>query len=255
MTFSGLVNPAGGLRYHQRALRHAKNLWHPFRWALGEWLLAWEPPETTLLLVGPSGGYNLQPFFFERFDRVVCLEPDPVARAVFGWKLSHAPLDRRPKLEFISDDRLVRHPERFLPLLSDLGDACLLFSNIIGQLRALLAVSSSEAPELARVRDVVRQSLVGRSWASFHDRFSGELRPAFEGTLLSDGRPSDEQLVERAYADEIEKNGALPAELLDHLTEGFFPTDLEHAYFSWELDPGLFHLIEAVRSAKVAGRA
>lgn len=243
MSLSSLTNPAGGLRYHQRALRHGKKLWQPFRWALGEWLLTWQPQEKTLILVGPSGGYNLQPFFLERFERVICLEPDPVARAIFAWRVRRAPLEHRPKLEFIGEDHLVRKPERFLPLLTSAGDACLLFSNIIGQLRVLLGVSDEDAPELERVRAVVRESLVGRSWASFHDRFSGTSRPAFEDALYCDQRPSDEELVARVYS----SDEGPTTELLDHLTAGFFPSALRHAYFTWELEPGLFHLIEAVQ--------
>src|SRR6185369_11877942 len=68
-------NAAGGINYHLRARRYAKKLWEPFRWSIGEWLLGWAPPERNLLLVGPSAGYNLQPFLFERFERVIVLEP------------------------------------------------------------------------------------------------------------------------------------------------------------------------------------
>ena len=69
LSAGALFNPAGGLRYHLRAYRHSARLWQPFRWTLGEWLLGWRPPETTLALFGPSGGYCLQPFLLERFAR------------------------------------------------------------------------------------------------------------------------------------------------------------------------------------------
>jgi hypothetical protein len=250
MSALGFINPAGGLRYHLRALRHSRSLWQPFRWALGEWLLEWEPPETTLLLVGPSGGYNLQPFLFERFQRVVCLEPDPVARAIFSRRLAKAPLDSRPKLEFVTEDYLIHRPERLLELLDGLGSACVLFSNVLGQLRSLLEVSSSGAPELLRVRESVQKALVGRSWASFHDRVSGFARPTFDGVVISDARLSDEEVVAAAYESSVSATQLANTELLDHLTEGFFPADLPHAYFVWELAPGLFHLIEGVCSPR-----
>jgi hypothetical protein len=250
MNGPAFLNPAGGLRYHLRALRHSRSLWQPFRWALGEWLLDWRPPETTLLLVGPSGGYNLQPFLFERFQRVVCLEPDPVARAVFARRLAKAPLDARPKLEFVSDDYLLQHPERLLELLEGLGSACVLFSNVLGQLRALLQVASSDAPELVRVREGVHEALVGRSWASFHDRVSGFARPTFDGVVIADARLTDDEVIAAAYEDSVTATQLANTELLDHLTEGFFPANLPHAYFVWELGPGLFHLIEGVCSAR-----
>jgi hypothetical protein len=254
MSGPAFLNPAGGLRYHLRALRYSQKLWQPFRWALGEWLLEWQPPETTLLLVGPSGGYNLQPFLFERFQRVVCLEPDPLARALFARRLAKAPLDARPKLEFVSEDHLLQQPERLLELLEGLGSACVLFSNVLGQLRALLEVASSDAPELVRVRDGVHAALVGRSWASFHDRVSGFARPTFDGVVLTEARLSDEEVVASAYENSISATQLANTELLDHLTEGFFPENLPHAYFVWELGPGLFHLIEGVCSVSANSR-
>ena len=250
MSGLGFINPAGGLRYHLRALRHSQALWQPFRWALGEWLLGWQPPETTLVLVGPSGGYNLQPFLFERFQRVICLEPDPVARAIFARRLAKAPLDSKPKLEFLSDDHLLERPERLVELLDGLGSACVLFSNVLGQLRALLEVASSDAPALVRVREGVQKALVGRSWASFHDRVSGFARPSFDGVVLADARLTDEEVIAAAYDSSASATGSGNLELLDHLTDGFFPTNLSHAYFVWELSPGLFHLIEGVCSAR-----
>ena len=254
MSGAAFLNPAGGLRYHLRALRYSRSLWQPFRWALGEWLLGWQPPETTLVLVGPSGGYNLQPFLFERFQRVVCLEPDPVARALFARRLAKAPLDARPKLEFVSDDHLLRHPERLSELLDGLGSACVLFSNVLGQLRALLEVSSSDDPELVRVRDGVQKAIAGRSWASFHDRVSGFARPTFDGVVTTDARLSDEEVVAAAYEDSVSATQLANTELLDHLTEGFFPAEFPHAYFVWELGPGLFHLIEGVCSPRAQAK-
>lgn len=243
------MNPAGGLRYHWRAFRHSRSLWQPFRWALGEWLLGWQPPERTLVIVGPSAGYLMQPYLFERFDRVVCLEPDPLARFLFRRKLARAPLERRPTLEFISDDRLIQHPEGLHELLESLGDVAVLFSNVLGQLRALLAVASSEAAELCRIKAEVRRVLAGRSWASFHDRVSGRLRPSFEQPLIADSRLSDAEVLSSLYVpDEPGLTGE--SELLDHLTERLFPAEREHVYFYWELEPGSFHLIEAVHAVR-----
>ena len=239
-------NPAGGLRYHLRALRYGKSLWQPFRWALGEWLLGWQPPERSLLLVGPSGGYCLQPFVFERFERIVCLEPDPVARLVFAQKLSRAPLERRPKLEFLSDDHLISAPEKLPRLLETLPDTALLFSNIIGQLRVLLGTGDVAAPQFQRVRAAIRESLTGRSWASFHDRVSGWSEPQFAQPLWAETRLTDAEVLEVLYGEPPSSTFDNTAELLNHQTSGIFPDDVPHSYFSWELLPSLFHVIEAV---------
>lgn len=249
MSESALFNPAGGLRYHFRALRYASTVWQPFRWAVGEWLLGWEPPERTLLLVGPSGGYSLQPFLFERFERVVCLEPDPVARLVFRRRLAKAPLERRPAIEFVADDHLVHHPERLGDLVRKLEPCAVLFSNVIGQLRVLLTATSAGNADLSRAREAVQRVLEGRSWASYHDRVSGTLRPEFNQPLVADGRLTDAEVLSVLYASDDSDDSA-PAELLDHLTDGFFPITLPHAYFVWELEPSWFHVIEGVRDLR-----
>jgi len=240
------LNPAGGLRYHLRALRHGRVLWQPFRWALGEWLLGWAPPEPTLVVVGPSGGYCVQPFLFERFERVICLEPDPVARFVFQRRLARAPLERRPKLEFVREDRLLEQPEAFGSWLSAQGPLALLFSNFVGQLPVLLGVQDPEAPPLRRVLEAVQHALAGRSWASFHDRVSGTTRPEFEQPLIANSRLGDDEVLEALYSESARSTSLERAELLDHLTLDFFPAELPHAYFSWELEPRVFHLIEGV---------
>jgi hypothetical protein len=240
---AGSFNPAGGLSYHLRALRFSERLWAPFRWPLGEWLLSWQPPEPTLVLVGPSGGYNLQPFLLERFERVVILEPDALAHWIFRYRLSRVPLERRPRLEFIQQDHLAFHPERLAPLLAELGPSAILFCNVIGQLRFLLDVDDSRGPRTSSVKDAVRGAIAGRSWASFHDRVSGQLAPTIEEAVGSDHRWSSSELIDAAY---YAGGEAVDAALLDHDTGGFFPEHLPHVYFRWELEPGTFHLIEAV---------
>jgi hypothetical protein len=248
MPQSSLFNPAGGLRYHLRARRYSKELWQPFRWALGEYLLSWQVSAKTLLLVGPSGGYCMQPFVFERFEQVVCLEPDPLARFIFRRRLARAPLERRPQLEFIAEDHLLGEPARLVRLADSLGDCALLFSNVLGQLRCLLNTDTTTEPRLARIREAVAEATACRAFASFHDRVSGDVRPTFEQPYLSDTRLSDEALLSRLFARHGGRARRTPPSLLCHLTEGFFPPTLPCAYFTWQLEPGQYHLIEAVSS-------
>ena len=243
------LNPAGGLRYHARGLRYAKTLWYDFRFALAEWLYAWETPERRLILVGPSAGYGFQPFFFERFEEILCLEPDPIARSLFALRLRRAPLETRPRLRFESEDLLLAEPERFRARLDAEGDAAVLFSNIVGQFRVLLAAESPKNERFARLRSALLPALGTRSYASFHDRVSGALEPLLEGAAVFDRRLDDRELVERFYPGNddpdamIRTDGSAP--LLDHLTAGFFPPERPHAYLAWELMPGTHHLIEA----------
>jgi hypothetical protein len=240
------LNPAGGLRYHVRGFRLSETLWAPFRFALAEWLYGWEPPEKKLVVVGPSAGWCVQPFFFERFEEVLCLEPDPVAHFLFRRRLAKAPLDARPRLRFDTEDRLLAGPDALARLLDAEGDAAVLFSNVLGQVRVLLGATTDDDARLDGVRRTVANATRGRSWASFHDRVSGELEPVLEGRYDAAARLSDDELRERFYATTT-PDGAPPPPLLDHLTAGFFPADRPHAYFTWPLLPGVFHLIEATR--------
>jgi hypothetical protein len=245
---SALLNPAGGLRYHLRGHRYAESLWSPFRFALAEWLYAWEPPEKKLVVVGPSGGYCVHPFLYERFDQVLCLEPDPLAKFVFLRRLARAPLDHRPKVRFDARDRLLAEPELLVKLLEAEGDTAVLFTNVLGQLRVLLDATEENDPRLVRIREAVRRATSSRSFASFHDRVSGSLEPLLEGRVDSPERLSDAEVVQHFYS---HHEGKDPERVLvNHLTRGFFPEDRPHAYFSWPLLPGVFHLIEATSSRR-----
>jgi len=253
MDLSSLLNPAGGLRYHFRALRYRNRQWKPFRWAIGEWLLGWQPREANLLLVGPSAGYCLQPFFFERFERIVCLEPDPVARSLFRRRLHRAPLERQPRLEFIAEDHLVRHPEKLTRLLDQLPDTCLLFSNVLGQLRALLDDENDAGPAFEPIEKTIRQSIQGRSWASFHDRISGYRHPNQEYPVTSSSRLSNQEILEEFFGLPASEQEERSVQWIDHLTEGLLPADLPHWYFPWEIEPGRIHVIEAVATPLLRG--
>jgi hypothetical protein len=250
------LNEAGGLRYHWRGFRYAESLWAPFRFALAEWLYAWEPPETRLVVVGASGGWCVQPFFFERFTDVLCLEPDPVAHLVFRRRLARAPLESRPKLRFESRDHLLADPTVLVRLLDAEGDVAVLFTNVLGQLRVLLGAESPEDARLGAVRRAVAAATRKRSWASFHDRVSGTVEPQIEQPFRAGARLTDAEIVRRFFpalevsATKTDGSG----ELLDHLTAGFFPAERPHAYFSWELMPRVFHLIEATCGVRSSPR-
>jgi hypothetical protein len=241
------LNEAGGLRYHLRGFRYAENLWQPFRLGLAEWLYAWQPPEKKLVVVGASAGWCVQPFFYERFTDVLCLEPDPLAHFLFRRRLARAPLETRPHLRFERQDHVLSDPTALVRLLDAEGETAVLFTNILGQLRVLLGVNEAGDARFSAVRAAIQRATAGRSWASFHDRVSGQLEPELPAPVRVPARLTDGELVRRFFpALEL---GALRAdgagELLDHLTAGFFPAEAPHAYFSWPLMPGVFHVIEA----------
>ena len=94
-------------------------------------------------------------------------------------------------------------------------------------------------------REQIVPLLTGRAWLAFHDRLSGSLAPAFEQPYTVPSRLSDRAVLSELYPS-IE--GSVSRELFDHQSEGFFPSDVPHSYFHWQIERGRYHLIEGVRS-------
>ena len=245
MASSAWFNPAGGLRYHARALLGAR-LWAPFRAALSPWLASFEPSSARAVLVGPSAAYCFSDAFLCRFSELTLLEPDPLAGYLLARRLRRL---GRP------EPRIERRDELIAPLLegtSGLAErlradprACLVFGNVLGQTRFLLG----EADFLrfkAAFRERISPLLAGRAWLSFHDRVSSSLAPSFEPPWSSPARLTDEELLRLLYRADARPDRA---ELLDHASDGFFPSELAHHYFSWQIERQRHHLIEGVSSS------
>jgi hypothetical protein len=230
-------SPAGGIRYHLRALRHRERAWRPFRAALEAWLSDWQPQASKLAIVGPSGGYCLPLAPLARFAQLIVFEPDPIARWVLRRRLA-------PRaVQFIAHDvwiePLLSGGSLPTPLLRD--DTALLFTNFIGQLPFLVPPERWDAWRAAWCSQL--WPLLERvPWASFHDRVSGSVAPRINGRLISAQRFSDEQ-VRELY--EPERPGQI-IELLDHSSRELLPEGRSYEYLHWPLMAGAHHLIEAV---------
>ena len=211
------LNPAGGLRYHARALL-ARREWQPFRAALAAWLPVFRARNLRAVLVGPSAGYSFSDAFFSQFGAITILEPDPIA----GFLLC-----RRLRRLGIADLRLERSDRLIAPLLrgevglpelleADPG-ACLIFGNVLGQTRFLI-----EDPNFERFKSAFRE----RNTAKSSSRAGAVLRQLYASDRLG-----------------------IHGELFDHQSDGFFASDQPHTYFDWRIGGARHHLIEAVRSA------
>ncbi|MEI9936343.1 MAG: hypothetical protein WDO69_03880 [Pseudomonadota bacterium] len=244
------LNPAGGLRYHLRALRAGRD-WQPFRAALASWLSAFHAPAARAVLIGPSAGYTLPDALLSQFAAITVLEPDPIAGVLLG---------RRLRALGVAEVRVERRDRLIMPLL-DGGDgltellradprASLIFGNVLGQTRFLL-----QDPDFERMKRAFRERigplLAGRAWLSFHDRLSGSLAPNFEQPFAAPSRLDDQAVLRELYPS---APGNAPVELFDHQSDGFFPTDLAHTYFHWPIDRARHHLIEGVMSATGSSR-
>jgi hypothetical protein len=231
-------NPAGGLRYHLRALRSREHAWRPFREGLELFFADWRPPAKTLAIVGPSGGYCVPLGALAQFERFVVFEPDPVARMIFKRRLRAALPDR--SLTFIAEDAWISPLLRGggLPSALFAGSSALLFSNFIGQL-AYIVRDREFARFSAAWRAQLWPVLERTPWASFHDRVSGAAPPP-RALPAGPKRLSDVDL--RA----LYEPGALaaPIELVDHGSSELLPPARRYGYLNWPLTPDGHHLIE-----------
>lgn len=241
-----IFSPTGGLIYHARALRYQKRLWAPFRAELGDWLSGWTPRERSLLLIGPSGGYCLERRFLDRFERLAAVDPDPIAKRIFASRF-------RRKIHWSHRDHFSPRGGRFgiegfRELLAAHPGHAVLFCNFLGQL-PFLDTQAALGETYPQWKRALAQALDGHSWATFHDRLSGPLAPKNlpEHNEFTD-IINDARVVETFYT---APSGEGRIELADHLSGDLFP-GCPRRFFAWQIRPGTWHLIEAVRNQKKA---
>jgi hypothetical protein len=238
-----LTNPAGGLRYHWRALRHRRGCWQPFVVALGDWLAGWRPATDRVVLVGPSAGWCLPEAVLARFESLTGIEPDPLARRLFARRFPNL----ASHLRWHAADYLVPvdgelRAERLHALVRDFPSHAFLFCNVLGQL-PYLHRAAVEQPSFAVWKHTLAAVFAERPFASFHDRLSGACvaRPEALGATLPVPLGSAD-LAERYLV-----TGAGAVEVEDHATGDLFP-GRPRTLLAWEITPGWTHLVEAVRS-------
>lgn len=212
----GLVDTSGGLVWHGRALRY-RQLWVPFAARVRQWLDAWHPLRSALLLIGPSAGHTLPTELLNHlFPHIHAVEPDPLAR---GWLrlrlpgvqfLPHGPMDANG-LEQLAARARERH-------------AALLFCNLLGQLPPPDGMSWSDALS-ALPADL--------PWASYHDVLSTTRSPDRHGD--SGPQPDFDSLVAHYW-----QGGTL--EVTDHQTFSIGSPE-SRRYTLWPLRPGQWHVV------------
>jgi hypothetical protein len=204
-------------------------------------LREWSPPERAILLVGPSAGHCLPFVWLRGFERVAAGDPDPMARVLFTRRFGReVPWSAR---DYFTPKRGRFEIDGVRELLAEYPGHAVLFCNFLGQVPFLAPKASFEESFVLWKRKLP-EALEGRSWASFHDRMSGGLRPALDAPRDIDSPLSDPAIVREFYE---APNGERVIELSEHLSGDLFP-GRPRRFFSWELSPGTWHLIEGVSS-------
>ncbi len=246
-----IVPPSGGLLYHYLALRFSGTLWRPFLQNVADWLDNWNPTSKELIIFGSSAGYSLPPSFLRRFERVICVEPDPWARLLLRRRFKNAPLEfvsDRGFLTPVSSDHKGSHAklalDKLKEFISKFPNAAILFSNVLGQLPLEFPHLSDEifASHLVAVRATLR----GRVWASYHDLLSTWATPKSMAPMtLPPGALDLDQFARQHLHPPALQDTRL--ELTDHQTHALSAGEPVRCAW-WQLAPGRFHLIGYMQS-------
>ncbi|MBU6375594.1 MAG: hypothetical protein KGQ59_06325 [Bdellovibrionales bacterium] len=226
-----LFNPGGGLRYHARALLYRDSRWMPFRQDIRLWLEEWIPRPSAasqdLLVIAPSGGHCLPSSWLGSFRSVSAVDIDPLAPLFF--RLNHAAALPSGQLHWIHGDVF----QDWQDLIGQHPHHLILFGNFLGQAQE---VDEKQAKVWF---DVLAKTLGERKWASFHDRYSGVIKPIKNVTALETGtRASSQEILKHFYAPYS------TGELCEHELPPIFPEQSSYRYWSWPLSRRQFHIIE-----------
>lgn len=188
-----LFNPSGGVGYQFRALLNKKH-WRPFRHFVSQWLMDWArdfSPQNLnqLVLVGPNAGHTLPASFISLFTRVIVVEPDPVAYVLFESRFllrSHW-----IRHDYFSIKAKKPNPNELKNLFALYPHATFLFCNVLGQLPVLLRDKKLDShlsvdrkvdveAYMRDLSEVLRAAFQTHKVASYHDRYSRNLRKSNE---------------------------------------------------------------------------
>ena len=243
-SLAALTGPAGGVRYHWRALRHRRGCWRPFTDALAAWLDDWHPASDRLVLVGPSAGWCLPESALARVRAVDGLEPDPLARHLFARRFPTVARHLRwHAADYLAPVGGVLRPERLRALGRDFPEHAFLFCNVLGQLPYLYPDAVAQ-PSFALWKRALAAVLAERPFASFHDRLSGPVAARPDTLGATPSALGTTALVDRCL---VAAPGRASVEVEDHDTGDLFP-GRPRMLFAWQVTPRWTHLVEGVRS-------
>jgi hypothetical protein len=239
------MNPSGGLRWHWRAWC-SRTLWAPTCADIAGWLAQVQPHSQQLILLGPSAGWMLPTEWLLRFDRILAIDLDPWAPWFFARHHGAALNAGGTRWDYQTGDALSMLPQ----LLEVHPHACVLFDNLLGQLRFHAPPRRDPLAFAVQQLADIQRLLTGREWGSVHDLLSGPARGLASGQgfpaarlPLAGSRPGP--AVERQFDTAWLAAAGPQGEWLDHLTEQVFPAGTAVHDIAWAFSPRYWHWLQA----------
>ena len=269
MSLLALINPAGGIPYHLRALFKADSLWGETRKWVSRNTRNWleRTPQTPVTLISPSGGYLFSPDLFRGTKEVEAFDVDPLAPTLFSLRHGRKPAWTSGDLFFREGKLSI---EAMRNLLSARPHNRFIFCNILGQIPHLLAAKgfaqessslsagSLSASSLSDWYKDFSLLLGDRHFLSFHERMS------FCSTADRGFLETEDVFLKRLTTDEIVKRLAVqnPAkglavkdaknldqfEVINHETDLLDVRFQACRYHTWKFSENETHLLEMLHS-------
>ena len=231
------MNPSGGLLWHWRAWRSQK-LWRSTCEQISIWLEQVQPHSTELILIGASAGWMMPSPWLQKFKKVMIWDIDGLAAPLFRWRHAGALKASGTELVFNRADALAN----LGGLLSAHPKACVLFDNVLGQVR----FHSQDLDAVSKHISNIIRTLNGREWGSLHDTYSGPVDKALgsQNLPVKQMRMQGEPDAEKSDQTWFQKLGA-QGEWLDHLTSSVFDTGTVVHHIAWPYRPRYCHWLQA----------
>jgi hypothetical protein len=217
-------------------------LWSPTHAHIASWLASVQPHSNQLLLLGPSAGWMLPSAWLQRFESIHAMDMDPLARGLFTWR--HGPALKAAGVlwQYHSGDALAELPR----LLTAHPKACVLFDNLLGQLRFHAPAWKDPTIHIPLQLARLKRLLQGREWGSVHDLVSGPaaglpLAQDFPAVRRSLKPPGDGQPPDLEWLAAAKPQGPW----LDHLTDQVFPAGTALQDIAWAFKPAYWHWLQA----------
>lgn len=246
-TLNYIFHNSGGLSYHLKAFLYSKKLWTPFKLKIEDWLLnTWNPQSENLVLIGPSAGYQLSVLFLSKFKKITIYEPDPIALFILKKKL------KKINAHIVIHCESVLFLENSTPTLNGVkklieqnSGASFLFCNLLGQV-SVINEHTKEAQWINWSQEFM-SLFVNKNWASYHDVFSGPIRPhlaSLEGIEILKSSATKKSFLNVVYSS-LGESKPSKIEVFDHKFFHCFK-GMHQEYFLWQIEPKMFHIISAV---------
>ena len=186
-----------------------------------------------LIILGASAGWMMSPAFLAQYKEVTCVDFDWLGRWLFRWRFRTVFGRAGRQLHYALGDAHLLLPR----LLRRQPKALILFDNFLG----LDSLYTRDLGLTQRRLSAIKTLLLGRTWGSIHDRFSGAGPAICRNPPLAIRRLTGEALDTQDLIHSIQGSG----EWLDHSTASVLPDGLDSRLIAWPIRPGRWHWLEA----------